>query len=172
MKVLKDLFSGDELCSDTFPIREEGCVYVVEGKMVAEDSGGDYGIAANADEDAAEGATAESLVGSEKHQVINFVSSHRLAETTYTKKLYMAYIKTYMQRIKAHLEKTNPARVSPFMSEAQAFVKMILAKFDDLRFFTGASVDTEAMCPIVFYKEDGITPCMYLFKDGIVEEKY
>jgi hypothetical protein len=24
----------------------------------------------------------------------------------------------------------------------------------------------------LFTKEDGVTPCMYLFKDGIVEEKY
>jgi hypothetical protein len=152
MKVLKDVFSGDELCSDTFPMREEGCVYVIEGKMVTAESGGDYGIAANADEDAAEGAVADTLDGAAHAQVINFVDSHRLQETQYTKKLYMAYIKAYMQRVKAHLESTNPARVAPFMAEAQAFVKMVIGKFDDFRFFTGVSMDTDAMCPLVFYK--------------------
>eukprot|EP00727_Mastigamoeba_balamuthi_P006756 m51a1_g2700 hypothetical protein (592) ;mRNA; f:800347-803764 len=166
-----DVFSGDELCSDSYPVKEEGCCYVVEGKMITVEEGGDYGISANQDEDAEAGAAADGIL-STKEQVINFVQAHRLTETSYTKKLYMAYIKAYMGRLKAHLEQTNPGRVAAFQAEAATFVKGIISKFDDYRFFIGSSMDSDAMNPIIFYKEDGITPCMYLFKDGVSEEKY
>ena len=168
MKFFIDVFSGDELASDTFPVKDEGCVYVITGKMVSEETGGDYGIAANADEDDGAG---EGLDGATKTQVINFVSAHRLTETSFSKKLYLANIKQYMQRVKAYLEKENPDRVKPFMAEAQAFVKKIISKFDDYVFYLGSSLDDTAMCPIVFYGEDGMTPYMYIFKDGIREEK-
>ena len=163
-----DVFSGDELCTDTFPIKEEGCVYVVTGKMVKEDMGGDFGIAANADEDGGDAG----LDAAESVSVINFVSAARLQETSFNKKLYMANIKRYMQRVKTYLEENNPERVQPFMAEAQAFVKKILGNFNEYQFFMGSSLDDEAMCPIVFYGEDGMTPYMYLFKDGLREEKY
>lgn len=169
MKIFVDIFSNDELCSDTYPIKEEGCVYVIQGKMVKEETGGDYGIAANAGEDD-EGA-GEGVEGATSSTVIDFVSANRLQETPFTKKVYMAYIKGYMMRVKAHLEKENPDRVKPFMAEAQAFVKKILTNFDDYVFYTGASQDDEAMCPIVFYGPDGMSPFMYIFKDGVREEK-
>ena len=60
MKILKDIFSGSELGSDSYPTTEEGCVLVLEGKMITKEEG-DYGIAANVDDEAAEGAAAESL---------------------------------------------------------------------------------------------------------------
>lgn len=32
-------------------------------------------------------------------------------------------------------------------------------------------MDPEAMVVLMFYKEDGITPYFYFFKDGLEEEK-
>ena len=43
----------------------------------------------------------------------------------------MAYIKTYMARVKKHLEENNAARVAPFMAAAQNFIKKVIGKFDD-----------------------------------------
>lgn len=58
-------------------------VYEVEGKFIVEKEG-DYGIASNVDEDAAEGATGDGA-NSEEKRVINIVSAHRLQETGFDK---------------------------------------------------------------------------------------
>lgn len=78
------LLLGDELFSDTYPMKEtDDLVYEVEGKFVVEREG-DYGISANADEDAGEGAAGEGVEKGEK-RVINIVSAHRLQETGFDK---------------------------------------------------------------------------------------
>lgn len=61
----------------------EDIVYEVEGKFIIEKEG-DYGISANADEDAGEGAAGEGTNPGEK-RVINIVSAHRLQETGFDK---------------------------------------------------------------------------------------
>jgi len=170
MRIFKDVFTGDELFSDSYPMKEvDDIVYEVEGKFVVEKEG-DYGISANVDEDAAEGAAGEGTDRSEK-KVINIVSAHRLQETGFDKKSYMAYIKTYMARVKKHLEEHNPSRVQPFMAAAQNFVKKVIGKFDDYQFFTGMSMDIDSIIVLVAYKEDGLTPLFYVFKDGVIDEK-
>jgi hypothetical protein len=80
--------------------------------MVVEKEG-DYGIGSNVDDEAEEGAAGDKLESGEK-KVINIVSAHRLCESPFDKKSYMAYIKGYMGRIKKHLEENNAARVAPF----------------------------------------------------------
>jgi len=156
--------------SDSYPVKDvDDIVWEVEGKLVVEKEG-DYGISANVDEDAAEGAAGEGTDANEK-KVINIVSAHRLQETGFDKKSYMAYIKSYMGRVKKHLEETNPKRVAPFQAAAQNFIKKVIAKFDDYQFFTGVSMDIDALIALMSYKEDGITPVFYFFKDGMLEEK-
>ena len=171
MIIYKDVFSGDELASDSYPHHEEGCVIIFEGKMVTIEEG-DYGIAANVDDDAAEGAVADGLDASVAERVIDIVNAHKLQETPFDKKTYLAYIKGYMSRLKAHLEKEKPERVADFMKEAQAFVKKIISTFNDYSFYTGESCDPDAMVMILFYKEDGVSPCFYVFKDGVTEERF
>ena len=100
MRIFKDVFTGmrfvllralrmlrkigDEMFSDSYPMKEvDDIVWEVEGKFVVEKEG-DYGIAANADEDAAEGAAGEGTATGEK-RVINIVSAHRLQETGFDK---------------------------------------------------------------------------------------
>jgi hypothetical protein len=58
------------------------------------------------------------------------------------------------------------------MSDIQPFVKEVLGKFDDFQFFMGESMDSEASVALMFYKEVGITPYFYFFRDGLREEKY
>eukprot|EP01106_Pelomyxa_sp_JSP_P010035 TRINITY_DN2703_c0_g1_i5.p1 TRINITY_DN2703_c0_g1~~TRINITY_DN2703_c0_g1_i5.p1 ORF type:complete len:170 (-),score=53.63 TRINITY_DN2703_c0_g1_i5:103-612(-) len=169
MRVFKDVISGDEIASDSFPISEKGCVYIIKGKMVVKEAG-DYGISSNADEDA-EGATGESLA-STKEKVIDVVDAHRLVQTPFDKKSWMVYIKGYMGRIREHIKKTKPGREAAFVQEATEFVKSILAKFDDYTFYAGESCNPDAMYSILFWSEDGLTPSFYVFKDGVTEEKY
>jgi hypothetical protein len=169
MKIFKDVFSNDEVASDSFPIKTVDCVYEVEGKLVIEDnSAADKFIGANDVE--TEGT--EKEVYEDAVKVINVVHASKLTKTTYDKKSYMAHIKAYMKRLKTYLEENNPARVAPFQSEAQAFVKKILDNFNKYEFYVGESMDFEAMTILMFYKDgDELTPYFYIWKDGIIEEK-
>ena len=47
----------------------------------------------------------------------------------------------------------------------------ILAKFDDWDFFMGESMKPEGGLGLLGFREDGITPYMLFFKDGLLEEK-
>ena len=90
-------------------------------------------------------------------QINNIVNSFRLTQTSFVKKSFMVYIKVrrrwhdgpygilahtlsrqqgYMKAIKAHLQETNPDRVSAFESGAQTWVKKVLGNFKDYEFYT------------------------------------
>ncbi|KAH3765825.1 translationally controlled tumor protein [Pelomyxa schiedti] len=168
MRVFKDVISGDEIASDSFPLSEQTCCYILKGRMVVKESG-DYGISSNAGDE--EGDVADSL-DSASEKVIDIVDAHRLVKAPFDKKSYMAYIKGYMGKIREHVHTNNPAREKPFMTEAAEFVKKILANFDDYTFYSGESCNPDAMYPILFWGDDGVTPMFYIFKDGIKEEKY
>jgi len=102
MRIFKDAFNGDEMFSDSRLVTTiQDIMYEIEGKFIIEREG-DYGIGSNADEDA-ETSTGESVEKSEK-RVIDIVSSHRLEQTGFDKKSFMAYIRGYMKRVKTHLE--------------------------------------------------------------------
>lgn len=160
---LSSIAIDDELMSDSFPIQEiDDIVMKVKCHMINE-AGVKVDIGANP---SAEGG--EDEVVEDHGQLVNDVlSGFRLEQTSFDKKSYMTYIKGYMKRLKEHLEKTNPDRVAVFQTAAATFVKNIISKFDDYDFYVGESMDPEAMVVILGYEEDGISPYVYLFKDGL-----
>ena len=76
-----------------------------------------------------------------------------------------------MKKIIEGLAKTNPERVDIFKAGAKAEVAKILSSFKDWDFFTGESNTDGGMVALLNYREDGITPYMLFWKDGLVEEK-
>jgi len=106
--------------------------------------------------------------------VNNLVDAHKLVETAYDKKAYTSHIKAYLKKIIEKKEEAGGAGFDKkaFQEAAQKAVVKILSKFDDYAFYTGESMDPEAMVPLKFYKEDGITPYFLFWKDGMREEKY
>ena len=76
-----------------------------------------------------------------------------------------------MKKIIDDLKESNPERVAEFKDGAQKEVKKILDTFGDWEFFTGESNTEDAMVALMNYREDGITPYMLFWKDGLVEEK-
>ncbi|CEQ39294.1 SPOSA6832_00799, partial [Sporobolomyces salmonicolor] len=126
-------------------------------------------------------------------QVNNIVHSFRLTATSFDKKSYMTYLKGYMKAVKAKLAETNPDRVPEFEKAAAGFAKKVLSNFKDYEFYTGESMNPDGMVgtsvlpdlvsPIhvvtfVFvytallnYREDGVTPYMIFWKDGLKEVK-
>lgn len=76
-----------------------------------------------------------------------------------------------MKKVKAHLEEKDPERVEAFEKAAQNYAKKIVASFKDWEFFTGDKMDPDAMVVLLNYREDGTTPYLVFFKDGLKVEK-
>eukprot|EP00995_Heteronema_vittatum_P007283 NODE_2426_length_788_cov_944.763194_g1689_i0.p1 GENE.NODE_2426_length_788_cov_944.763194_g1689_i0~~NODE_2426_length_788_cov_944.763194_g1689_i0.p1 ORF type:complete len:169 (+),score=69.47 NODE_2426_length_788_cov_944.763194_g1689_i0:79-585(+) len=167
MYIYKDVFCGDEVLTDTYPMKElDDAVYEVEAKYVTISTENDFDIGANASaEEAEEGLESNS------QQVINLVHFQRLVDTSFDKKGYMAAIKAYMKKVKEHLEAKKPERVAAFQAGAQTFVKKVLAEFDEYTFYMGESMDPESGIILCRFGEDGMTQKFYFFKDGLAEEK-
>merc|ERR1712019_251563 len=166
MKIYKDVFSGDELFSDTYPIKVvDDVLYEVTGKHITRSQGEIQLEGSNA---SAEGGDDEGTESTSESGV-DIILNHRLTETGFgSKKDYMVYLKDYMKKVVKYLEDNDRA------GEVDTFKKNMLGKFKDLQFFTGESMDAEAMILILDYKEvDGEEkPILMAFKHGITEEKY
>jgi hypothetical protein len=169
MRIYKCVFTNDEvLCDNDQPLKVvDDVVYEVQGKWI-EIGGEDFGISANVDDEAAEGATAEGQDNG-KTRVINVVNQNRLAETSYDKKSYMAYIKGYMKKLKERLDENDAARSAAFMAGAQTFVKKVIAEFDEYQFFLPESQSDEGI--IILAKWVGEDAFFYYWKDGLRGEK-
>ncbi|MEV5864961.1 hypothetical protein AB0L83_35445 [Streptomyces sp. NPDC052071] len=127
MKVYKDVFSGDELLSASFPIKEEGICYVVEAKHSTRAAG-------LLDIGGTDGEEADSM----GHTVLNVAEAHQLVATTYEKKHYTRHIKAYLKRITECLPAEE--RIA-WQQQAREWIEQVLADFDGYEFFTGGRSD-------------------------------
>uniref|UniRef100_A0A2K5CCD8 Translationally-controlled tumor protein n=1 Tax=Aotus nancymaae TaxID=37293 RepID=A0A2K5CCD8_AOTNA len=164
MIIYRDLISHDEMFSDIYKIQEiaDGLCLEVEGKMVSRTEGNidDSLIGGNASAEVPEGEGTESTV----IPGVDIVMNHHLQETSFTKEAYKKYIKDYMKSIKGKLEEQRPERVKPFMTH-------ILANFKNYQFFIGENMNPDGMVALFDYREDGVTPYMIFFKDGLEMEE-
>lgn len=169
MLIYKDLISGDELCSNSYPMKLiDDVVYEFEGKSIVVENGiSENLIGGNASaEDAIED------VCDEANRTINIIYSNRLVEMSFTKKTYTTYIKGYMKSILDKLNQNNPERAAIFKTNVQKYVTKIMKNFDEYRFFSGESMNPDGMIVLCNYREDQITPYFVFFKDGLEEEKF
>lgn len=168
MIIFTDVISNDEMISDAFPMKEiDGVVYEIDCAMVKVGSGVDVDIGANP---SAEDAPAEDMDDTVQ-TVNNVVNTFRLESTPFDKKSYLLALKDYMKAVKAYLKEKNPDRVDAFEKAASAYAKKIVADFKNYEFYTGPSMDTTGMVALLNYREDGITPYLTVWKDGLKEVK-
>ena len=73
--------------------------------------------------------------------------------------------------MKKIVEKIPEDRKEEFKAQAQAVFKIIATKFKEWEFFIGESLNPDGMIVLMDYREDGVTPYMWFFVDGLVEEK-
>ncbi|KAM8748709.1 translationally-controlled tumor protein homolog [Acanthopagrus schlegelii] len=169
MIIYKCIITQDEMFSDSFKVKltEDGMFYEVEGKCVTRtDKIDDSLLGANASaEEASEGCEDSSISG------VDIILNHKLQETSFDKKGYQTYIKGYFKAVKVYLEEHHPDRVSEFMAGAPAALKKILGQIKDFQFYTGESMNPDGMVGLLNYREDGITPYMLFYKDGLEVEK-
>uniref|UniRef100_A0A2K5IDC7 Translationally-controlled tumor protein n=1 Tax=Colobus angolensis palliatus TaxID=336983 RepID=A0A2K5IDC7_COLAP len=155
--------------SDIYKIRDiaDGLCLEVEGKMVSRTEGNidDSLIGGNASAEGPKGEGRESTVITG----VDIVMNHHQQETSFTKEAYKKYIKDYMKSVKGKLEE-----VKPFMTGAAEQIKLIsniLANFKNYQFFIGENMNPDGMVALLDYCEDGVTPYMIFFKDGLEMEK-
>jgi hypothetical protein len=162
-----DILTEDEMFSDAFPVKiVDDVVYEVDCQLVTVKQGADVDIGANPSAEEAEESSADDVV-----QVNNVVHSFRLQSTTFDKKSYLTYLKGYMKAVKAKLQEKKPERVEAFEKNAATFAKKIVANFKDYEFYTGASMEPDGMIALLNYREDGTTPYLTFWKDGVNEVK-
>lgn len=170
MIIFKDILTNDEMFSSALPYSEvdNGFFYEVVGKSETRSEGfDDKLIGANPSaEEATEGNDEAVSSG------INIILNHKLVEVNFTKASYKVYMKDYLKRIRENLKENRPEREGPFMEGAKVAFKKILDNFDNYRFYIGESADPDGMTALLDYREDGLTPFMLFFKDGLSEEKF
>ncbi|XP_075211871.1 translationally controlled tumor protein [Lycorma delicatula] len=171
MRIFKDVFTGDEMFSDTYKMKlVDDVIYEVYGKHVTRKQG-DVQI------DGFNPSAEESLEGTDEavESGVDVVLNHRLQETYAfsDKKQYTLYLKDYMKKLVDHIEKKNPDDVNTFKTNMTKVMKDLLSRFKDLQFFTGESMDVDGMIALLEYRElDGDSvPVLMFFKHGLNEEK-
>ncbi|VEU24144.1 DEKNAAC105389 [Brettanomyces naardenensis] len=169
MLIYKDIFSDDELLSDAYDVTEVAGGAVVEAncQLVQVKDGADVDIGANPSAEAGE----DDVDDGTTETVNNVVYSFNLQPTTFDKKSFMVYIKSYMKKVKAYLNEHDPDQVEVFEKGATAYVKKVLKSFKDWEFYTGESMDPDAMVVLLNYREDGTTPFVAIWKHGTKQEK-
>jgi len=173
MLIYKDAFNGDELCSDSYPSKmlHDGAIMEVDGAYIMEGGGIDDSlIGGNA---SADGADADAGADDAVAKVINVISTHKLSQTSFTKKDFKTCMKGLLKKTVEHLNKNGKeSEVANFKKGAQAAMMAILENFKDWDFYTGESMDPEATLVLGGYREDGITPFFWYFAHTLEEEKF
>jgi len=167
MLLYTDVLTGDEMCSDAFPMKLiDDIAYEVDCQLVTVKAGADINIGGNPSAEEAEEALEEG-----SSQVNNVVYSFRLQQTSFDKKSYLVYLKGYMKAVKENLKVTNPDRVEDFEKGVAAYAKKVVASFKDFEFYTGEGMNPDGMVALMNYREDGVTPYFIFWKDGLKEVK-
>merc|ERR1712018_477595 len=171
MKIYEDVFSGDEMFSDTYPIKlVHDCLWEITGKHITRTQDEIQLAGANASaEEADEGTDAASESG------VDIILNHRLVETGFgSKKDYTTYLKDYMKKVVKYLEENDMKdQVGGFKTNITTVMKSLLGKYKDLQFYTGESMDPDAMILMLEYRDvDGEEkPILMAFKHGLREVK-
>uniref|UniRef100_T1J715 Translationally-controlled tumor protein homolog n=1 Tax=Strigamia maritima TaxID=126957 RepID=T1J715_STRMM len=174
MKIYKDLFTGDEMFTDSYKVHlVDDVLYEVYGKYETRKHGEVILPGANPSaEEADEGTDTATESG------VDIVLNQRLVETPCfgDKKSYLLYLKDYMKNVTESLKETStPEEVDKFKTKMNEVIKKLLARFKEFQFFTGESCDADkGMVALLEYRQvnDEEIPIMIFFKHGLQEEKY
>lgn len=112
MKIFKDIFSGDEMFSDTYKFKLlDGVLYEVYGKLVTRKLGDVTLDGANPSAEEASEGTEEAVESG-----VDVVLNHRLMETYAfpDKKSFTLYLKEYMKRLVDKMNENGSTEVDVF----------------------------------------------------------
>ncbi|KRZ87285.1 Translationally-controlled tumor -like protein, partial [Trichinella sp. T8] len=176
MIIYRDLFSGDELCSDTFPMKVvNDVVFEFTGKHVVRKLGEVTLEGANPSAEEFDEGTEEQLESG-----IDIVLNHQLMEMPMYQdiKIFKDWIKEYMKKLVEKMKSDGESEesISNFKKNMQEYVSSLLKKdrFKELQFFSGPGDNAaEGQLAIVEYRQvsDTEQPIVMLIKQGLTVEK-
>ncbi|KAI0993376.1 hypothetical protein K3495_g14808 [Podosphaera aphanis] len=153
MLMFKDIITGDNILSDSYPIKEvDGFIYECDGSMINK----------------ADGANS-----AETEKVIDIVDAFQLQKTTLDIGSYTAHIRGYLKSVKEKLESSEASaeEMTVFENGARSFVKNVVDNFKDYDFYTSSSKNPDGMVILLKYRDDGTTPYVSVWKHGLTELK-
>ena len=122
MLIYKDVFTGDELFSDTYKIvLKDEVLYEVYGKYKTRKHGEVVLPGANASAEEADEGTEDAAESG-----IDIVLNHRLVETGFPdKKAFTDYLKSYMKKVIKYLEENNKSsEIDGFKTNIQKVIQI------------------------------------------------
>ncbi len=149
MKSYKDVFTSDVVLNDTFSFKLD-----YSGSIIKVNS--EYVPVSEADEDA-------------DVRLLNLQHNFDLVAVALDINDFTIYIKDYSSRLRDHLQKNKPERVTPFLRGGQAFWKWATLNFNELELYTGRSEDLKGGLIYSYWENDNDPgPVFYYFADGLV----
>uniref|UniRef100_A0A3Q3W6K4 Translationally-controlled tumor protein homolog n=1 Tax=Mola mola TaxID=94237 RepID=A0A3Q3W6K4_MOLML len=171
MIIYKCAISNDEMFSDSFKISTmpDDMFYEVEGKIVTRKEGIDESlIGANPSAEETVEVNDDSCKSG-----VDIILNHGLLETGFNKESYWKYMKDFAKAVKAYLKENNPERVDMFVNNVKKAAKTrIVSNMDNFQFYTGSNMNPAGTVGALNYREDGVTPYMLFYKDGLIWEKF
>jgi len=183
MLVYQDIFTGDELISDSYrhnPVidEEDGTevpgLFSVESKLVA--VGGDNidigcgdAFGGKADDEAVDDSIEK------ENNIISEKVGFGYTEMPFGSKAeFKAYLKDYVRKLRSEMKSNGVEveQIKQMMADAPIFVKWLIGKYDDLQFYVGRSMNPEATMVFAFYKEEALYPTFVYMRWGLKEIKF
>jgi len=127
--VQKCVFSGSEMISDAFDTTEEYDGFVLKCKSHTVTKGG---VRVDIGDNYQDPDAAKEDDDEDSERVNDVVDGFCMVGMALSKKEFQTYIKSFMMKVKGHLEEKDAERTAGFMKSASACVKYLLGKFDDL----------------------------------------
>jgi len=179
MIIFKDIVSGDEIISDSYPmVEKDDAVYEIDCKKISKGTENNFDTGANASAEEADetledgGSTVIDIVDNFRY---NYLGDEATQSRLYTsKKDYASQLKGYMKKVMEKLKESgaDEETVKKFQTGAQGyFTKVIGPNFKDYDFYVGESMDTDGMVILLNYREDGVTPYITVWKYALSQMK-
>ncbi|CAF9928863.1 MAG: hypothetical protein HETSPECPRED_006959 [Heterodermia speciosa] len=178
MIIYKDIVTGDEVISDSYEMKiVDDTVYEVDCKKITLGAE-NFDTGANPSAEEQEEALEEG-----QKQVIDVVDAFRLnflgdedsgSRAFGTKKDFQAQLKGYLKKVVLKLKEggADDGKIKEFQKKVQNYwTSKIAPNFSDYDFYTGETMDPDGMVLLLNYREDGMTPYVTIWKDGLSEMK-
>jgi len=178
MIIYKDIFSNDELSSDTYPMQLiDDLIYEFKGKYEIRKEGEIVLPGANpSQEEQTDDGTDESI-----QRGVDIVLNHQLVEMPVYQSLsvFKEWVKEYVKKLVDHMktEGVGDDELKTFKTKIQGWVSGIMKKerFQNLQFYAGAGENSaDGQLAIMEYRpvngED--VPYVMLVKQGLLVEKF
>ncbi|OQE30081.1 hypothetical protein PENSTE_c002G03029 [Penicillium steckii] len=162
MIIYTDIFTGDELISDSYNMKEvDGIVYEVDCNTIQIGGNNNSGI----------GVGSSTEGEGEEMATFDIVNSFNLNKVSFGEKSYLYEVRDYLRSVSNHLKRSSKSEdeMKEFQTRAKAFLNKVLDNFGDYSFYVGQSEQYEGMIALLSYREDGVTPFLTYWKHGLKE---